>query len=325
MQYIVLDLEWNQPWPGSYAAKRVLPVEIHGEIIQIGAVRLLEDGTVADEFQVLVRPKYYKKLNSRVSKLTGLRDSTLRDEGLSFPEALTRFREWIAGECIFLTWGFDDITILEDNILLHDDEPDWIHNWYNVQMIFNAQTGCGTSQKSLSSAMELIGIEPSRPAHDALGDPYHTALICARLDLKRGVEEYGRALRSHVDGFHGNPPAGCISRSVFHGYEDKNVAMTAMSKLKNFCPQCGREMPNGNWLPQEGRRYMTMATCPEHGRYLIRIRLQKDADGTMRVSRLVYEGASDAARKFDELSAAKRSARRRRRRKSAAQRPQGEA
>lgn len=170
MQYIVLDMEWNQPWPGSYAAQKVLPVQIHGEIIQIGAVRLLDNGTVADEFQVLVRPKYYKKLNSRVSKLTGLRDARLREEGLPFPEALKRFRDWIGGECIFLTWGFDDITVLEDNILLHDDEPDWITQWYNAQMIFNAQTGCGTAQKALSTAMELIGIAPSRPAHDALGD-----------------------------------------------------------------------------------------------------------------------------------------------------------
>ena len=80
MQYIVLDMEWNQPWPGSYAAQKVLPVQIHGEIIQIGAVRLLETGKIADEFQVLVRPKYYKKLNSRVSKLTGLRDARLREE-----------------------------------------------------------------------------------------------------------------------------------------------------------------------------------------------------------------------------------------------------
>ena len=105
MQYIVLDMEWNQPWPGSYAAQKVLPVQIHGEIIQIGAVRLLETGKIADEFQVLVRPKYYKKLNSRVSKLTGLRDARLREEGLSFPEALERFRDWIGGPCIFLTWG----------------------------------------------------------------------------------------------------------------------------------------------------------------------------------------------------------------------------
>ena len=314
MQYIVLDLEWNQPWPGSYAAKKVLPVEIHGEIIQIGAVRLLESGKVADEFQVLVRPKYYKKLNSRVSKLTGLRDATLREEGLPFPEALERFRKWIGGECIFLTWGFDDIKILEDNILLHDGEPDWITEWYNAQMIFNAQTGCGTAQKALSSAMEIIGIEPSRPAHDALGDAYHTALICSRLDLKKGIAEYEQALRSHSDGFHGNPPEGCIGRTVFRGYEDKAKAITAMTELKSHCPQCGAPMPNGAWIAQEGRRYMTMAECPEHGRYLIRIRLQKETDGTMRVSRLIYEGASDAAQKFDELAARRRPARRRRKR-----------
>ena len=199
MQYIVLDMEWNQPWPGSYAAQKVLPVQIHGEIIQIGAVRLLETGKIADEFQVLVRPKYYKKLNSRVSKLTGLRDARLREEGLSFPEALERFRDWIGGPCIFLTWGFDDITVLEDNILLHDGEPDWITQWYNAQMIFNAQTGCGNTQKALSTAMELLGIEPSRPAHDALGDAYHTAIICSRLDLPRGIAEYMNTSPSFSD------------------------------------------------------------------------------------------------------------------------------
>ena len=315
MQYIVLDLEWNQPWPGSYAAKKVLPVQIHGEIIQIGAVRLLENGMVADEFQVLVCPKYYKKLNSRVSKLTGLRDSLLREEGLPFPEALRRFRDWIGGDCIFLTWGFDDITVLEDNILLHDDEPDWITKWYNAQMIFNAQTGCGNSQKALSSALEIAGIEPCRPAHDALGDAYHTALICSRLDMKRGIEDYEQALQRHKDGFHGNPPEGCISRTVFHGYEDKTKAMDAMNQITSHCPQCGKPMPNGTWIPQEGRRYMTMAECETHGRYLIRLRLQKETDGTMRVNRLIYEGASDAAKRFDELVASRRPAARRRRRR----------
>lgn len=326
MQFIVLDMEWNQPWPGSYAAKKVLPVEIHGEIIQIGAVRLLEDGTVADEFQVLVCPKYYKKLNSRVSKLTGLRDAQLREEGLPFPEALERFRAWIGGECIFLTWGFDDIRVLEDNILLHDGEPDWIRKWYNAQMIFNAQTGTGSAQKALSTAMELIGIEPSRPAHDALGDAYHTALICSRLDMKRGIEEYARAMRAHTDGFHGNPPEGCISRTVIHGYEDRDAAMDEMKKQETHCPQCGRKMKNGRWISQERQRYMTMAECPQHGRYLIRVRMNKEADGTLRVSRLVYLGASEAAQRFDELAEQKqKTVRRRRRRPRRAKNPQNDA
>ena len=30
MNYIVLDMEWNQPWPGSPSAKKVLPVSIRG-------------------------------------------------------------------------------------------------------------------------------------------------------------------------------------------------------------------------------------------------------------------------------------------------------
>ena len=40
MNYIVMDMEWNQPWPGSPSSKKVLPVQIRGEIIQIGAVRV---------------------------------------------------------------------------------------------------------------------------------------------------------------------------------------------------------------------------------------------------------------------------------------------
>ena len=39
MQYIILDMEWNQAWPGSSAARQ--GIAPHGEIIQIGAVRLL--------------------------------------------------------------------------------------------------------------------------------------------------------------------------------------------------------------------------------------------------------------------------------------------
>ena len=61
MDYIVLDMEWNQPWPGSPSARKVLPVQIRGEIIQMGAVRVSEDQQIgADEFQILIKPKYYR-------------------------------------------------------------------------------------------------------------------------------------------------------------------------------------------------------------------------------------------------------------------------
>ena len=326
MQYIILDMEWNQPWPGSYSAKKALPSPLRGEIVQIGAVRMTQDQQVADEFQILIRPKYFKKMNRKVASLTGIRDSVLREKGVSFPEAAAKFQTWCGEACVFLTWGFDDITVLRENLAVFGLADGWTARWYNAQLIFNAQTDGSGAQKALSTAMQMMDIEPTRAAHDALGDAYHTALICSRLDMKRGIAEYTHAMRAHADGFHGNPPEGCISRTVIHGYEDRDSAMDEMKKQETHCPQCGVKMKNGRWISQERHRYMTMAACPKHGRYLIRVRLNKEADGTLRVSRLVYLGASEAAQRFDELAAQKqKTARRRRRRPHREQKKQNDA
>lgn len=85
MNYIVLDMEWNQPWPGSPSSKKVLPVSIRGEIIQIGAVRLTPEGAPADEFQVMITPKVYRHLNRRVSKLTGIKENRPPRRGHRLP------------------------------------------------------------------------------------------------------------------------------------------------------------------------------------------------------------------------------------------------
>ena len=152
MDYIVFDMEWNQPWPGSPSAQKTLSVPIRGEIIQIGAVRITEELVVADEFQVMVKPKVYRHLNRRVSKLTGIKEARLREEGIPFREAMERFRAWCGEEVVFLTWGFDDIGILRENLRLYGMEEGWTEHWYNAQMIFNAQTDGSTSQKALKTA-----------------------------------------------------------------------------------------------------------------------------------------------------------------------------
>ena len=302
MHYIVLDMEWNQPWPGSPSAKKVLPVQIRGEIIQIGAVRISEDRQVGDEFQVLIKPKFYRRLNRRVSKLTGIKESQLRDEGVTMGEAMAAFRAWCGEDAIFLTWGFDDITILRENLRLYGIDESWVKHWYNAQMIFNAQTDGSSSQKALKTAMEIFGIEATRPAHDALGDAYHTALICAKLDLIRGVMEYGQAVKSHENGFHGAELPGCIGRKVFYDYADKQAALDAMDGPENKCPTCGGQMTGTRWFAQPGRRYMDLVECPEHGKFLVRIRLSDQPDGKVRVSRLTYEATSEAAEAYARRS-----------------------
>ena len=320
MNYIVLDMEWNQPWPGSPSSRKVLPVQIRGEIIQIGAVRVTEDQQVADEFQVMVKPKYYRHLNRRVSKLTGIKESRLKEEGVSFAYAMEQFRAWCGEDIVFLTWGFDDIGILRENLQLHGLETDWTEKWYNAQLIFNALTDGSTAQKALKTAMAEFGIEATRPAHDALGDAYHTALICARLDLKKGAEEYDQALKSHENGFHGAELPGCICRQVYYDFADKRAALSVMSGEENRCPICDGRMLGSRWFAQPGHRYMDMATCPEHGKFLIRVRLSEQPDGKVRVSRLTYEATSEAAeayaRRAEKADPEDQVRRRRRRRRS---------
>ena len=317
MEYIILDMEWNQPWPGSYAAQRVLPVHISGEVIQIGAVRMLEDQTITDEFQVLIRPKFFRRLNSRVAKLTGIRESRLRAEGLSFDDAINEFYNWCGEDCIFLTWGFDDIPLLAGNMMLNGYDPVWIQNWYNAQMMFNAQTGTGSNQKALSTALELMGIPQTRQAHDALGDAYHTALICQKLDLKKGMAEYHGSMREHEDGLHGAKVPGCVCRKVYHCYEDKAAAMGDMGGRENVCPVCGKEMTCEGWHTQPGRRYLSRSSCPEHGDFIVRIRFEHDADGGLKVCRLVYDRTSALYENFETEVAKKPKRRPHRRRRRA--------
>ena len=322
MNYIVMDMEWNQPWPGSPSSKKVLPVQIRGEIIQIGAVRITEDQQVTDEFQILIKPKYYRHLNRRVSKLTGIKETQLREEGVPFPEAIKAFRTWCGEDIIFLTWGFDDIGILRENLQLFQLDTAFTERWYNAQMIFNAQTDGSSAQKALKTAMEIFGIEATRPAHDALGDAYHTALICARLDLKKGAAEYDEALKSHENGFHGAELPGCIARKVFYDYADKRAALSAMAGEENICPICSGRMLGSRWFAQPGHRYMDLATCEEHGKFLIRVRLSEQPNGLVRVSRLTYEATSEAAeayaRRAEKADPEERrsSSRRRRRRRT---------
>ena len=114
MQYIILDMEWNQPWPGSYSAKKALPSPLRGEIVQIGAVRMTQDQQVADEFQILIRPKYFKKMNRKIASLTGIRDSVLREKGVRLEEN-PAFHERRRAAC------FASLSAEEKNALIQKD------------------------------------------------------------------------------------------------------------------------------------------------------------------------------------------------------------
>lgn len=65
MEYIVLDLEWNQSNTGKEDAVEKLPFEI----IEIGAIKLNNERVMVSEFNELVKPQVYHEMHKITSKL----------------------------------------------------------------------------------------------------------------------------------------------------------------------------------------------------------------------------------------------------------------
>ena len=294
MNLVVVDFEWNQAMRSDSPVFNHLPIHLRGEIIEIGAVRLNDDFTPGEEFTIDVRPVYFRQIHYQVKKITGFDKERLAN-GVSFPEAFDAFRKFCGDDVVFLTWGCDDRGIMEQNIIIHDLDWDWIGDWINLQLIYNVQTGGDKNQKSLAEAMEHFAIEQTRTAHDALGDAYNTALVASMLNMREGLRHYDEApkiLASRMPNYisketeQGPEP---ILADAFDGYETKADAFADAEISVLRCPECDRMMEAKKWVNQGEGRYMNIYSCHEHGQYLMRIRFRDSTqEGKLIAGRRVY-------------------------------------
>lgn len=295
MNYVVVDLEWNQAMSSKSSVFNKLPIHLSGEIIEIGAVRLKEDMSPGEEFTIDVKPVYFRRMHYKVKKITGF-DKERLAHGIAFADAMEQFRRWCGDDVTFITWGNDDQRIMEQNIIIHDLDWDWIAGWVNLQLIYNLQTGGDKNQKSLASAMEHFSIEQTRVAHDALGDAYNTALVASMLDMDEGLRLYpdaARILASRMPNY--KPPSDSVgpdalSHDCIEGFETKAAAFNDSRLTLLPCPCCGGETLGQKWVNQGDQRYMNVYSCPEHGPYLVRAKFRKSReDGSWAANKLVYE------------------------------------
>ena len=306
MNYVVVDFEWNQAMSSKSSVFNKLPITLRGEIIEIGAVKLTEDMRPAEEFTADVKPVYFKRMHYKVKKLTGFDKERLAG-GMSFPDAFDKFKSWCGDDVVFLTWGCDDRGIMEQNIIIHDLDWDWIDSWINLQLIYNMQTDGDKNQKSLATAMEHFGIEQTRVAHDALGDAYNTALVCSHLDMEKGLMQYDEASRilssrSKKESSEQQGP-DALEHLVFPGYMSKADAFADEALVKMVCPECGGEMSSQRWINQGDQRYMNVFTCPDCASFLMRLKFRRHEDNTWSANRLVYK-ADDEMLDFYRTKAA---------------------
>lgn len=318
MNYISLDLEWNQAYAQkALAVQKRLECRLRGEVIQIGAVKLDEHLNLIGSYRITVKPKFFKVIQRYVMRLTGI-DQTMLDHGTPLPEAIERFREWCGEDFAFLTWGPDDIPMLEDNLRAHRLDGTWLHRVYDLQLIFNRQTDGGKNQRSLEYAMEYFGIEQNLPAHDALNDAYFTALVAQKLDVKAGVAQYderrGDNLLTCVIGDADGGEQGFPTPEAL--LEDEKVAIPV-------CPICSSPLtPENAMLHSKGQRYTRLFSCKEHGKLFLRMHVLHNFNGTFRAKYVILPadeaGEKDYLKRLQNATAAT-SRRRRPRRKPKAQ------
>lgn len=264
MNYIVLDLEWNQPrWSGETVEN---PIHLVGEIVQIGAVKMDQSLSIQDELRLTVNPKYYKKMHRNVARITGLDNDAVR-RGISFPEAARILASFCGKDFIFLTWGPDDIPMLRDNFTLFSLDEDWIPESVDLQVLFSHQKLGSVRQIALEDATQILGEEPFQ-AHDALCDAKSTALICRHLDMENGLQDYASL-------------AGDITsqplqiHSIPMHYENRGEALREMESTTFPCPECDGYLLPESIIPQNSSKYLALAECTAGERYLIRFRLYR--------------------------------------------------
>ena len=185
MKYIVLDMEWNRLVSRNAMIKH--PIKLKGEIIQIGAVMLDENLEEIDNFDVMICPKFYKRMHKEVEALTSITTADL-ESGKSFENAMVDFSSWCGKDSAILTWGPCDRNRLEENFIVNNLSYDWLPEIFDAQLMFDVQETMEERQFSLDYALYYFGLSGTK-AHNALNDARDTASVVRELDVDGFIQE----------------------------------------------------------------------------------------------------------------------------------------
>lgn len=277
MDYIVLDLEWNQSDTGEEAEVKDIPFEI----IDIGAVKLDSGRKLTDEFNQLVRPTVYLHMHKITGKLIHLRMQDLQ-KGHSFPQVMGEFKRWCGEDYIFGTWGPLDLYELQRNIRYYGLEPlsSVPIRFLDVQKLFSIAYEDGKSRRSLEYAIDFLHIEKDIPFHRAFSDAYYTARVLALLP-EAVLQNYS------IDTFVLPKKREEEIHVLFHDYmkyisrefADKQEALEDKEVISTKCYLCHKNIRKKiRWFTPNGKHYYSVAVCPVHGFMKSKIRIRKSDD-----------------------------------------------
>lgn len=275
MQYIIIDLEWNQPLSYQSHVYRQVGDRLIFEMIQIGAVKLDADLHVADSISIPIRPQHYIKIHPRIKRMTQLGSEELADAP-TFLEAMDQFAAWCGEDYALLTWGCDDVSVLKQNMDFYECAVK-LPPLCDIQRLFSDVYKC-KDRKGLKAAMEMLDIQPdeSRAFHNALHDAYYTALVFAKLPDPAAVLRYPQQPKQLI---HQDRVAN--ARIKGEPYDNLAAALGSEAASAPRCPVCGKKttLEDGSYVKQTADKYIGLSACPHHGPLLIRLRFQPTEEG----------------------------------------------
>lgn len=252
MNYIVLDFEWNNAY--NYAAKKFT-----NDIIEIGAIKLDKNLNIVDTFKQLVKPDGFKKLSNRCKNLTNITNDEIKENGVSFKQAISDFARWSDGEnSVFLSWSNSDLYVLTGN---------YFYAYGNMNVGFikrycDAQKYCmsfldnpGGNQIALSKCAEMMDIDISNQVlHRALEDCYVTAECLKKVFDAKSFDNFVVECDSRF-----------FERLMFKPYyitEQKNEYFD-LDKVEIKCPACGCITDRVDKFKFNNNTFKGAVKCPE--------------------------------------------------------------
>jgi inhibitor of KinA sporulation pathway (predicted exonuclease) len=293
MQYLIMDLEWNQSSEGKANALPGMPFEI----IEIGAVKLDENRNLRSRFHKIIRPQVYKKLHFAARELLHITEKDL-DCGEEFPKVMQQFLSWCredGEEYRFCTWGSMDLTELQRNC--HHYGMDGCFEtplfYYDLQKNFSRQYGGGDTKKnvSLEHAIEQLGLEKQKNFHHALADAEYTAQIFRKLSLEEVKQyyavDYYRIPDQKKQEIHMEFPT--YTKHISRKFETKEAATKDRAMRTVYCPFCKKRASRKiRWYTTNLKNYYSLSECSEHGFLKGKLRARKTDDGYFYLIKTVH-------------------------------------
>ena len=311
MNYIVMDLEWNQPVSKNISVYKKIGDRLKCEIIQIGAVKMNEQCEIIDEFNVFVKPKYYRKMHSKVKKLTGIDFNKV--DGICFECAIDKFKKWCGENFVFIIWGNDDISVLNENLKFMKLNTEWINKFYNLQFLAANELNLKNMQNSLKTVLEILNINVEQNLHNALNDAYYTALVASKLDLKKGIENYKKLCTPRVS-------EDDYQLLNYGSFKSRAEALQNEKIFKIKCPVCHKPTKTVlKYAKSNTEKYISLVICKEHGKFIVKLRIKKIENTGYKVNRIIVKGEENSEKEITEKlkNYKKRTNKRHKRKKSA--------